>query len=119
VADGARQRPEAMRQPGELRRRLATAEEALAHALAAMKQAGEAFDAAIGRNAARDRFDAAKNAIDTAGAAPAGGRKERPTPGRRTSGPVATWTGSSCGSTSCPSGWTGCQSSRGTRQPMD
>ena len=44
-----------------------------------MKQAGEAFDASSCRNAASDRFDAAENAVDTAGAARAGGRKERPT----------------------------------------
>jgi len=63
--------------------------------LAAMKQAGEAFDASSGRNAASDRFDAAENAIDTAGAARAGGERSALRPGRRTSGPVATWTGSS------------------------
>jgi len=40
VADGARGRREAIRQLADLRRRLAAAENALADALAAMKQAG-------------------------------------------------------------------------------
>jgi hypothetical protein len=60
VADGARERREAIRQLAELRRRLAAAEDALADALAAMKQAEGAFDAAS------DRFDAAERALDAA-----------------------------------------------------
>jgi hypothetical protein len=54
VADGARERREAIRLLADLRRRrLATAQDALAEAHAASKRAEEAFDAAS------DRFDAA------------------------------------------------------------
>jgi hypothetical protein len=56
VADGARERREAIRQLAELRRRQAAAEDALTDALAAMKSAEGAFDAA------EDRFGAAERA---------------------------------------------------------
>jgi hypothetical protein len=46
VVEGARGRRKAIRQLDKLRRRLAAAEDALAEALAAMKRAEEAFDAA-------------------------------------------------------------------------
>jgi hypothetical protein len=46
VADGPRERREAIRQLAGMRRRLAAAEDALTDALAAMKQAEGAFDAA-------------------------------------------------------------------------
>ena len=60
VADSAQERREAIRQLADLRRRQAVAEDALADALAAMKQAEGAFDAAS------DRFDAAERALDAA-----------------------------------------------------
>ena len=71
MADGARQRREATRQPGELRRRLVAAEDGPADALAAMKRAEEAFDAAS------DRFNAAESALDAARAERARAREER------------------------------------------
>ena len=85
VVDGARKRLEAMRQAG-LHRRLATAEDALADALTAMKQAEGAFDTAS--DTASDRFDAAERALDDAreDRASRGGTGTRP--GKRTSGPM-------------------------------
>jgi hypothetical protein len=58
VADGARGRREVVRQLADLRRRLAAAEDAVTDALAAMKQAEGAFDAAS------DRFGAAERALE-------------------------------------------------------
>jgi hypothetical protein len=71
VADGARERREAIRQLAGLRRRLAAAEDALTDALAAMKQAEGAFDAAS------DRFDATERALDAAREERARARRER------------------------------------------
>ena len=71
VADGARERREAIRQLAELRRRLAAAEDALTDALAATKQAEGAFDAAS------DRFDAAEHALDAAREERAQARRDR------------------------------------------
>ena len=70
VAGGARERREMMRQLAGLRGRLGAAEEALAGALAAKKQAEQAFDAAS------DQFDAAERALDTAREARAQARRE-------------------------------------------
>jgi len=96
-------RREAIRQLDDLRRRLAVAEDALADALAAMKRAEEAFDAAS------DRFDAARRAPSmwTARHEPRHGRSAT-RPGKRMSGPAPMWTGYSGGSASCPAAWTGC-----------
>src|SRR5215472_16634940 len=71
VADGARERREAMRQLADLRRRLAVTEDALAEAQAASKRAEEAFDAAS------DRFDAAERALDEARDERAQARRDR------------------------------------------
>jgi chromosome segregation ATPase len=71
VAEGAGERREAIRQLAGLRRRQAAAEQALTDALAAMKQAEGAFDAA------RDRFGAAERALDAAREDPAQARRER------------------------------------------
>jgi chromosome segregation ATPase len=71
VADGARGRREAIWQLTDLRRRLATAEDTLTDALAAMKQAEGAFDAAS------DRFDAAERALDAAREQRAAARRDR------------------------------------------
>src|SRR5215471_17005010 len=71
VADGARERREAMRQLADLRRRLAVTEDALAEAQAASKRAEEAFDAAS------DRFDAAERALDEAREDRAQARRDR------------------------------------------
>jgi uncharacterized protein (DUF3084 family) len=60
-----------MPQLDELRRRLAAAEDALADALAGMKRAEEAFDAAS------DRFGAAESALDAGRAERARAREER------------------------------------------
>jgi len=88
VADGARQRREAIRQPGELRRRLAAAEDGPADALAAMKRAEEAFDPAS------DRFNAAESALDAARAERARARVERYAARQAHERPAPTWAGS-------------------------
>lgn len=67
----ARERREAIRQLAGLRRRQAAAEDALADALAAMKQAEGAFDAA------EDRFGAAERALDAAREERAQARRDR------------------------------------------
>lgn len=71
MADGARERREAIRQLAELRRRHAAAQDALTDALAAMKQADGAYDAAS------DRFDAAERALDAAREDRAQARRDR------------------------------------------
>jgi len=71
VADGARERREAIRLLADLRRRLARAEDALAETHAASKRAEEAFDAAS------DRFDTAERALDAAREERAQARRER------------------------------------------
>jgi uncharacterized protein (DUF3084 family) len=71
MADGARERREAIRHLADLRRRLAAAEDALADALAAMKRAEAAFDAA------GDRFGAAERALDVAREERAQARRDR------------------------------------------
>jgi uncharacterized protein (DUF3084 family) len=70
VADGARGRPEAVRQLADLRRRLAAAEDAVTDALA-VKQAEGAFDAA------GDRFDAAERSLDATREQRAAARRDR------------------------------------------
>jgi chromosome segregation ATPase len=71
VAIGSRGRQEAIRQFDGLRRRRDTAEDGLADALAEMKQAEGAFDAAS------DRFNAAERALDAAREERAQARRDR------------------------------------------
>ena len=71
MADGARERREAIRLLADLRRRLARAEDALAETHAASKRAEEAFDAAS------DRFDTAERALDAAREERAQARRDR------------------------------------------
>ena len=71
MAEGARERREAIRQLAGLRRRLEAAEGALADDLAAMKRAETVFDAAS------DRFDAAEHALDEAREERAQARRDR------------------------------------------
>lgn len=69
--DGARERREAIRQLADLRRRLTAAEDALTDALAEMKQAEGAFDAA------GDRFTEAERVLDQAREERAQARRDR------------------------------------------
>ena len=71
MADGARERREAIRQLADLRRRLEAAEGTLTDALAASKRAEEAFDAAS------DQFDTAEHALDEAREQRAQARRDR------------------------------------------
>ena len=71
MADGARERREAIRRLAELRRRLTAAEDALAGAQAQAKQAETAYDTAA------DRFTAAEAALDAARAERAQAREAR------------------------------------------
>jgi hypothetical protein len=100
VADGARGRREAIQQLADLRRRLAAAEDALTDALAAMKQAEWAFDAASDRSM-RPSVPSMRPANS---APPRGGTGMRP--GRHTSVPARPRTGWSGACVTSPSGWT-------------